>query len=75
MVRYKRRSSSPPQLATDADTSVKSASELLDRLIKDIVTEVGKVDLARLMPLLKERIYTKSRTQTFALILTMTHSS
>lgn len=48
------------QLAADADTSVKSASELLDRLIKDIITEGGKVDLDRLVPLLRERIYVKN---------------
>jgi hypothetical protein len=40
---------------------VKSASELLDRLIKDIITEGGKVDLDRLVPLLRERIYVKNR--------------
>ena len=50
------------QLAADTDASVKSASELLDRLIKDIITEGGSVDLDRLVPLLRERIYVKNRT-------------
>ncbi|XP_044735191.1 protein VAC14 homolog isoform X2 [Chrysoperla carnea] len=48
------------KLATDPDQSVKSASEVLDRLLKDIVTESPAFDLVGFMPLLRERIYTKN---------------
>ncbi|KAF5301649.1 hypothetical protein FQA39_LY10696 [Lamprigera yunnana] len=48
------------KIATDSEQSIKSASELLDRLMKDIVTESPTFDLEAFMPLLRERIYTKS---------------
>ncbi|XP_071785625.1 protein VAC14 homolog [Asterias amurensis] len=45
------------QLAADPDINVKNGSELLDRLMKDIVTESPKFDLVAFVPLLRERIY------------------
>ena len=47
-------------LACDSEQSVKNATEILDRLMKDIVTESGLFDLVGFMPLLRERIYTKN---------------
>ena len=47
-----------PQLASDSDPGVKNGSELLDRLIKDIVTESPTFDIDKFIPLLTERIYT-----------------
>lgn len=47
------------KIATDPEQSVKSASELLDRIMKDIVTESPSFDLDGFMPLLRERIYAK----------------
>lgn len=48
------------KLASDPDQNVKSGTELLDRLIKDIVTESSSFDLVSFIPLLRERIYTKN---------------
>ncbi|XP_076671409.1 protein VAC14 homolog [Andrena cerasifolii] len=48
------------KLACDSEQSVKNATEILDRLMKDIVTESGLFDLVGFMPLLRERIYTKN---------------
>ncbi|KAI4468990.1 tax1 binding protein-related [Holotrichia oblita] len=48
------------KISTDPEQSVKNASELLDRLLKDIVTESTSFDLEGFMPLLRERIFTKS---------------
>ncbi|OAD58538.1 Protein VAC14 like protein [Eufriesea mexicana] len=48
------------KLACDSEQSVKNATEVLDRLMKDIVTESGLFDLVGFMPLLRERIYTKN---------------
>ncbi|XP_046483958.1 protein VAC14 homolog [Neodiprion pinetum] len=48
------------KLACDSEQSVKNATELLDKLMKDIVTESGMFDLVGFMPLLRERIYTKN---------------
>ncbi|XP_063972003.1 protein VAC14 homolog [Diachasmimorpha longicaudata] len=48
------------KLACDPEQSVKNATELLDRLMKDIVTESGMFDLVGFMPLLREQIYTKN---------------
>ncbi|KAI4492569.1 PREDICTED: protein VAC14 homolog [Polistes canadensis] len=48
------------KLACDSEQNVKSATELLDRLMKDIVTESSVFDLVGFMPLLRERIYTKN---------------
>ncbi|XP_066290973.1 protein VAC14 homolog isoform X1 [Branchiostoma lanceolatum] len=49
------------KLAADPDPNVKNGSELLDRLLKDIVSESTSFDLASFMPLLRERIYTKNQ--------------
>ncbi|XP_012276092.1 protein VAC14 homolog isoform X2 [Orussus abietinus] len=49
------------KLACDSEQSVKNGTELLDRLMKDIVTESGMFDLVGFMPLLRERIYTKNQ--------------
>lgn len=49
------------RLVTDADVSVKNASELLDRLLKDIITENSQIfDLPSFVPLLRERVLTKN---------------
>ncbi|XP_053402686.1 protein VAC14 homolog [Mercenaria mercenaria] len=48
------------KLASDPDQNVKSGTELLDRLIKDIVTESSSFDLVSFVPLLRERIYNKN---------------
>ncbi|XP_060518778.1 protein VAC14 homolog isoform X2 [Cylas formicarius] len=48
------------KIAIDPDQSIKNASELLDRLLKDIVTESPSFDLNGFIPLLRERIYTRS---------------
>lgn len=48
------------RLAADPDQNVKNGSELLDRLMKDIVTESASFDLVAFIPLLRERIYTKN---------------
>ncbi|KAL3288363.1 hypothetical protein HHI36_002811 [Cryptolaemus montrouzieri] len=48
------------KIATDPDQNVKSASELLDRLLKDIVTESNNFDLDNFLPLLRERIASKN---------------
>lgn len=49
------------KLAADPDPNVKSGSELLDRLLKDIVTESSKFDLVSFIPLLRERIYSNNQ--------------
>ncbi|XP_072135407.1 protein VAC14 homolog isoform X1 [Mobula birostris] len=49
------------KLAADPDPNVKSGSELLDRLLKDIVTESSKFDLVAFVPLLRERIYSNNQ--------------
>nr|XP_045377356.1 protein VAC14 homolog isoform X1 [Camelus bactrianus] len=49
------------KLAADPDPNVKSGSELLDRLLKDIVTESNKFDLVGFIPLLRERIYSNNQ--------------
>ena len=46
------------KLAADSDPNVKNGAELLDRLIKDIVTESSDFDLVSFIPILRERIYT-----------------
>lgn len=49
------------RLVTDPDQTVKNGSELLDRLLKDIVTESShSFDLKGFIPLLRERVYTKN---------------
>ncbi|XP_047427073.1 protein VAC14 homolog [Mugil cephalus] len=49
------------KLAADPDPNVKSGSELLDRLLKDIVTESNSFDLVAFVPLLRERIYSNNQ--------------
>ncbi|XP_064466584.1 protein VAC14 homolog [Ornithodoros turicata] len=49
------------KLAADPDQNVKNGCELLDRLLKDIVTESSSFDLAAFMLLLRERIYASNR--------------
>lgn len=49
------------RLVSDSDIAVKNASELLDRLLKDIITEnSGAFDLQAFIPLLRERVLTKN---------------
>lgn len=49
------------RLVSDPDVSVKNAAELLDRLLKDIITENSAVfDLPSFIPLLRERILAKN---------------
>lgn len=43
-------------MAADPDVNVKNGANLLDRLIKDIVTESEGFDIERFIPLLEERI-------------------
>jgi len=45
------------KLAADPDISVRNGAQLLDRLIKDILTEHQTLDIERFIPLLSERIY------------------
>lgn len=45
------------KLSADPDPNVKNGAQLLDRLIKDIVTEVHILDIDRFIPLLQERVY------------------
>ena len=44
-------------LSADTDTQVQSGMQLLDRLMKDVVTECDNFDIEAFMPLLKERVY------------------
>ncbi|XAR63679.1 hypothetical protein NMG60_11023704 [Bertholletia excelsa] len=44
------------KLSTDADPSVQSAAHLLDRLVKDIVTESDQFSIEEFIPLLRERM-------------------
>eukprot|EP00744_Colponema_vietnamica_P004839 GILI01007171.1.p1 GENE.GILI01007171.1~~GILI01007171.1.p1 ORF type:complete len:681 (+),score=241.50 GILI01007171.1:67-2109(+) len=44
------------KLFADVETDVKNGAQLLDRLIKDIVTESEKFNVVNFIPLLKERI-------------------
>jgi vacuole morphology and inheritance protein 14 len=49
------------RLVADPDVAVKNASELLDRLLKDIITENSQIfDLVSFVPLLRERVLTKN---------------
>jgi len=45
------------KLSADTDTQVQNGMQLLDRLMKDIVTESDNFDIDAFMPLLGERIY------------------
>jgi len=53
--------SSISSLVEDPDQTVKNGSELLDRLLKDIVTENPNFDIESFIPILRERMYTKER--------------
>ena len=48
------------KLMADPDQNVKGGADLLDRLLKDIVTEAGSFNLVEFIPLLRERIYTRN---------------
>ena len=48
-------------VVADPDQNVKNGSELLDRLLKDIVTESKKFDVESFVPVLRERMYTRDR--------------
>ena len=48
-------------VVADPDQNVKNGSELLDRLLKDIVTESKKFEVAAFVPVLRERMYTKDK--------------
>ncbi|XP_013192648.2 protein VAC14 homolog [Amyelois transitella] len=48
------------KLAADPEAQVKQGAELLDRLVKDIVTESSSFDLAAFIPMVRERIYTRN---------------
>ena len=45
------------KLSADTDTQVQSGMQLLDRLMKDVVTEADNFDIEAFMPLLGERVY------------------
>lgn len=45
------------KLSADTDTQVQSGMQLLDRLMKDVVTEADNFDIDAFMPLLRERVY------------------
>jgi len=53
--------SSISQVVADPDQNVKNGSELLDRLLKDIVTESKSFDVESFVPALRERMYTRDR--------------
>ncbi|XP_049788046.1 protein VAC14 homolog [Schistocerca cancellata] len=48
------------KLAADPDQNVKNGAELLDRLMKDIVTESASFDLVAFVPVLRDMMYTKN---------------
>ena len=48
-------------VVADPDQNVKNGSELLDRLLKDIVTESKKFEIAAFVPVLRERMYTQEK--------------
>ncbi|XP_063441015.1 protein VAC14 homolog [Mytilus trossulus] len=47
------------KLIADTEVNVKNGAEVLDRLIKDIVTESSSFDLKAFIPLLRERVYAR----------------
>jgi len=49
------------QVVEDPDQNVKNGSELLDRLLKDIVTESDKFDVPAFIPILRERMYARTK--------------
>ncbi|RWS05439.1 protein VAC14-like protein [Dinothrombium tinctorium] len=48
------------QLSADSDQSVRAGCEVLDTVIKDIVTESPAFDLVGFIPLLRDRLYPKN---------------
>jgi len=48
-------------VVADPDQNVKNGSELLDRLLKDIVTESKGFDVESFVPVLRERMYSRDR--------------
>jgi len=48
-------------LVADPDQNVKNGSELIDRLLKDIVIESQSFDVESFVPALRERMYTKDK--------------
>lgn len=50
------RRSGGRQLSADPDISVRNGAELLDRLMKDVVTESVEFDVEKFMPLLRDRV-------------------
>ncbi len=53
-------SSNKSQLCADSDNTVKNATLLLDRLMKDIVTEDENFDVEKFIPLIRTRITTNN---------------
>ncbi|XP_023342024.1 protein VAC14 homolog [Eurytemora carolleeae] len=51
------------KLVADPDQTVKNGSELLDRLLKDIVTEKSSFEIESFIPVLRERMYAKDRSE------------
>uniref|UniRef100_H2YAI9 Protein VAC14 homolog n=1 Tax=Ciona savignyi TaxID=51511 RepID=H2YAI9_CIOSA len=49
------------KLSADPDPNVRNGSDLLDRLLKDIVTETPTFDITAFVALLRERMYTKKQ--------------
>jgi len=49
------------KLSADPDPNVRNGSDLLDRLLKDIVTETPSFDATVFISLLRERLYTKKQ--------------
>ncbi len=47
------------QLSCDSDSNVRYGAELLDRLMKDVVSENPHFDIDNFILLLRSRIYTK----------------
>jgi vacuole morphology and inheritance protein 14 len=47
------------KLIADTDNNVKNGADLLDRLLKDVISESSEFDLVAFIPLLRERIYTE----------------
>lgn len=55
-------------LTADPDQSVRTATEMIDRLLRDIIIESKEFDPTTLISLLRERLYTnKSLTQRFVI--------
>ena len=46
------------QLSSDSDSNVRYGAELLDRLMKDVVSENPHFDIDNFILLLRDRIYT-----------------